>query len=196
MEIVFATGNKNKLKEVKDIFKGSGFSFQDLTNFPNVKDIPETGNTFQANALLKSSALREYAPESIIMADDSGLCVEALGGAPGVFSARYAGQGATYTQLCEKLLAEMKDCTNRKAYFVSVYAIIFPDGSIEYTEGRLDGEIAFEMVGDQGFGYDPVFIYEGGGGKTLAQISLAEKSLISHRARALAQVKELLCPAK
>ena len=127
------------------------------------------------------------------MADDTGLEVEALEGAPGVYAARYAGENATYDDNCKKLLKELQRFTpgNRSARFVTVIAVVEPSGVVDVVEGGLEGEISETLSGTDGFGYDPVFIVPGLG-KTLAQITLEEKNQISHRGRALAKVKDLL----
>jgi len=192
MRLVFATNNKNKLREVKEILSDLPLEIVDLSDFPQIGDIEETGATFQQNASIKANEVRKHDPDAIIIADDSGLCVEALNGAPGVYSARYAGKGATGEQLCKKLLADLKNKQDRRAYFVSVYAISIPAEDISFAEGRLQGEISEELRGNEGFGYDPIFVFEDGDGRTLAEISLEQKNKISHRARALQQVKDIL----
>lgn len=192
MQLVLATHNKNKLREVKDFLADLPLEIVSLENFPDIQEIEETGSTFQENALIKALAIKKHCPNSLIIADDSGLCVQALNGSPGVFSARYAGVGATQQQLCQKLLSELHGIENRQAFFVSVYAVLFPGEKEIFVQGELHGEISHRMIGTQGFGYDPLFLYEGGFGKTLAEISLVEKNKISHRAKALTQVKQLI----
>ncbi len=190
--VIFATSNKHKLQEVKAYLKGLPLTIRDLSSFPQLGEIKETGRTFEENALIKSQAVAKLCPGAIIIADDSGLCVDALNGEPGVRSARYAGPGATYEQLCHKLLGALQGKNNRKAYFISVYSILLPNGKKVFAEGRLYGRIGYELHGNYGFGYDPVFLHRGGRGKTLADLPLAEKNTISHRARALTKVRKVL----
>ena len=191
MKIFIATKNKNKLLELERILKPMGFEVlceNDLAN--PLPEVEETGETFEENALLKAhSGLK--ATGYITVADDSGICVDALGGAPGVYSARYSGEGATYQSNNEKLLDAMADVPDdkRTAHFISAVACVFPDGREFTVRGVCDGVIARECIGEGGFGYDPIFICESG---SYAEISPEEKDRVSHRGKALRLFKEKL----
>ncbi|MBI2070628.1 MAG: non-canonical purine NTP pyrophosphatase [Elusimicrobia bacterium] len=154
----------------------------------------ETGATLTANALIKARSARAYAkPEETVLAEDTGLFVWALGGAPGVFSARYAGEGVSFDQNVAKLLRELAPYSGeaRRASFLTAAAAIRPDGAQFFSCGRLDGVIAQERRGAQGFGYDPVFIVPSAG-RALAEFSLEEKNTISHRGRAIGAIRPYL----
>ena len=166
MKIVFATGNKGKLREAAEIL-GEGFELVTPADFGITEDIPETGDTLKANSLQKAEYLYEKCGCDCF-ADDTGLEVDALGGAPGVYTARYAGEG--------------KD--SRRARFKSVVTLMI-DGQPHFFEGTLEGEIALEKSGNGGFGYDPIFIADEYPGMTLADISEEQKNDISHRGKAL-----------
>lgn len=192
MKIVAATNNMGKVKEIRAIFGALGFEVVSQKEMGIDLEVEETGTTFEENALLKARAAAEAAGVPAL-ADDSGLCVDALDGAPGVYSARYAGEGATDAMLVEKLLKNMKEVSDeeRGAQFVSAVAFVTPDGR-EYTaRGSADGVITHAPVGDGGFGYDPVF-YSNELGKTYAEMSAQEKNSISHRYRALMGLKDVL----
>jgi len=183
MEIVVVTGNRNKLIEIRNILKSKVFSF-------NVK-VKENGKTFEANAVKKAKAAAKK-DGYIAIADDSGLMVDCLGGKPGVRSARFANPPTPYN-LCSKLLRVMRNSSsvNRKARFVCVIAIAYPDGKIKTVKGVIRGRIAREMRGNQGFGYDPVFVPKGYK-KTFAEMKPSFKNKISHRAKALRKLKSIL----
>ncbi len=151
-------------------------------------DVVEDGNTFEENARKKVMAMPAV-PGVIFLADDSGLCVDALNGRPGVLSARYGGEHASFAEKCEKLLGELAPHTNRNAHFACVIAIRFPDGTVETVEGAVKGQIALEPQGTQGFGYDPIFVPEGHT-ETFAQLPAAVKNQLSHRANALQKAKQ------
>ena len=185
-KIVLATGNKGKLKEFREM----------LTDFDVVTphdlgidfDVEETGETFYDNALIKARALYELCGKPTL-ADDSGLCVNALGGGPGVYSARYSGGGDKANNA--KLLTELDGKADRTAYFES--CIVYCDGvEILSATGRVYGKISFEPIGDNGFGYDPLFIPDELDGRTFGQASAEEKNSISHRSRALAALNDIL----
>jgi XTP/dITP diphosphohydrolase len=187
-KIIVATGNKGKSVEINDLF---GEKFQVITmNEAGINaDIIEDGKTFEENALIKVHTIKPFITHddrTILLADDSGLCVDALNGAPGIFSARYAGLEATYEDNNRKLLKAMKDIplSKRTAQFVSCIALIFPDGEEWTCRGTVQGRIALREVGNNGFGYDPLFI-EDQTGLTYAQMDIKEKDRISHRAIAL-----------
>jgi XTP/dITP diphosphohydrolase len=180
--IVLATSNANKLREIKELLKDFPVSVKSLADFGPMPEPVEDGETFDDNAYKKSL---HYAKVLGLpcLADDSGLVVDALDGRPGVYSARYAGPEATDWENCEKLLAEMAGRTNRAAHFVCVLSLATPAGPALTWEGRCDGEITGERRGESGFGYDPVFFYPELG-TTFAEVSMAEKSRVSHRGRA------------
>ncbi len=183
--IVLATSNENKVKEIKDLLKDFPVKITCLKDYGPMPEPVEDGTTFDENAYKKAL---HYAKVLGIpaLADDSGLVVEALGGAPGVYSARYAGEHATDRQNCEKLLKELEGVSNRKARFECVISLATPGGPALTWEGRCEGEITREPRGESGFGYDPVFLSREYG-KTFAEISMEEKSRVSHRGRALAE---------
>lgn len=190
MNIIVATKNQNKVNEIKKMFAPLGFNVMSQEDAGIDVDVEETGDTFAKNALIKARAVSMLC-DDCVLADDSGLCVEALDGRPGVFSARYAGPGATDLEKIEKLLIEMQDKTNRKAKFVTNIAFIFPDGREIVTQGEVSGKILREPVGSNGFGYDPVF-YSTELEKTFAQAEMDEKNRISHRGRALSALYDEL----
>ena len=183
--IVLATSNKNKVKELKKLLKDSPVKVKSLADYGPLPPVVEDGETFDDNAYKKAY---HYARVLGLpcLADDSGLVVEALDGAPGVYSARYAGENATDQENCDKLLQEMAGKTNRKARFECVLSLATPGGPALTWEGRCEGEITTERRGESGFGYDPVFFYPPFG-KTFAEVSMEEKSKVSHRGRAMAE---------
>lgn len=187
MTFVIATHNAKKLKELKRILEPLGFDAVIREDLPEVE---ETGTTFAENALLKAESACKVTGMPAI-ADDSGLVVDALGGAPGVYSARYAGEGATDRQRYEKLLEELREVPTeqRTARFVSAVCCVFPDGKILTAEGSCEGIIAFEPKGESGFGYDPIFFV---GERSYAEMTAEEKDSISHRGRALAKLAQEL----
>jgi XTP/dITP diphosphohydrolase len=186
MEIALASANQGKRREIEALLAPLGLSVRTAAELGFTEDVPETGDTFAENALLKARAVAQALGRPAL-ADDSGLAVEALGGAPGVLSARYAGPGATDQERNAKLLQEMEGIPpeRRGAAFVCVMACVRPDGAELTSEGRLAGRIALAPAGDNGFGYDPVFELPGRG-LTVAMLSAEEKNAISHRGRALA----------
>lgn len=190
-KLIFATNNLHKLSEIRQILEGK-VAIISLNDIGCHEDIPETADTLQGNALLKARFVFERYGLPCF-ADDTGLEVDALNGAPGVYSARYAGEGCDAEANMQKLLSALKDVpAPRKACFRTVIALIDGDGE-HFFEGRIDGTIATERRGTGGFGYDPVFIPEG---KTLsfAEMGEAVKNEISHRALAVAQLRDyLLC---
>ena len=185
--LVIATRNKGKTKEIKDLLKDYPVDIKNLDDFGSIPQIEEDGDTFDENAYIKASfAARILGLPAL--ADDSGLIVEALDGAPGIHSARYAGENASDKEKYLKLLHEMKGKTNRKAAFECVISVAVPTGAALTYEARCEGIIAEEPAGSNGFGYDPVFFYPPFH-KTFAQISRSEKNRISHRGKALAELK-------
>ncbi|HVY56209.1 MAG TPA: XTP/dITP diphosphatase [Thermodesulfobacteriota bacterium] len=189
-EIVLATGNKGKIREfsglLEDVF-GRIISLNDLESPP---EVVEDGATFRENALKKARAIAAYSGKPAL-ADDSGLAVDALGGRPGVYSARYAGESATDKDNITKLLTELGGIENRSARFVCVLALVTPDGREMTAEGVCEGVILTEPRGEGGFGYDPVF-YLPEYGKTMAEIPPELKNRLSHRARAAESLIKLL----
>ena len=188
IELVFATNNKNKLKEAEAILP-EAYLLLNLDDAGCAADIPETEPTLSGNALLKARYVLENSSFNCF-ADDTGLEVDALNGAPGVYSARYAGPECDSQKNIEKLLSELKGVTHRSARFKTVIALIL--GGKEYLfEGAVEGHIAEEAKGEKGFGYDPVFIPEGYS-ETFAELDPAVKNSISHRGRALEKMRLFL----
>ena len=191
IKIIAATGNKNKLKEFREIFSAYGFDVEmksaadcGIFEFPE-----ETEKTFIGNAFIKAQYIYENAEiddDTIVLADDSGLTVDALGGAPGVFSARYAGENSSGDERINKLLKELDGVAenDRTAAFVCSIAVILPDGTKLNTDGFLRGRIGFEKKGSNGFGYDPI-VYVPEYDKMVAELSSEQKNEISHRGEAL-----------
>lgn len=190
MRIVVATQNVNKIKEISEMFSPLGFEVVLQADAGLDIEVEETGDTFEKNALLKARAVAMVC-DDFVLADDSGLCVDALDGRPGVYSARYAGEGASDAEKIKKLLGELENKTNRKAKFVTSMAFICPDGSEIVTMGEVFGKITDEPSGDNGFGYDPVF-YCDELKKTFAEATSDEKNSVSHRGRALGALYEKL----
>ena len=190
MKIIVATKNKNKVREITDVFSPLGFEVVSQTDAGIDIDVEETGDTFEKNALIKARAIALVC-DDYVLADDSGLCVDALDGRPGVYSARYAGEGATDKDKYTKLLTELGDEKNRRAKFVTSMAFITPDGAEIITNGEVIGKITKEPAGDGGFGYDPVF-YSDELEKTFGEATLEEKNTVSHRSRALKALYDIL----
>jgi XTP/dITP diphosphohydrolase len=185
--LVIATRNKGKTLEIKELLKGFPVEIKNLDDFGPIPHLKEDGDTFDENAYKKASfAARILGLPAL--ADDSGLTVEALDGAPGIHSARYAGENATDEQRYLQLLDEMEGKSNRKAAFECVISIAVPTGPALTYEARCEGLITLEPAGSNGFGYDPVFFYPPYN-KTFAQITLEEKNRISHRGKALAELR-------
>lgn len=190
MKLVLATANPHKAVEIADIL-GSQFTL--LPRPPEVGEVDETGDTLEDNARLKAVALVEATGEAAV-ADDTGLFVDALDGVPGVYSSRYAGEHATYADNVQKLLGALDGVPpeRRSARFVTVALARFPDGSELVAEGVMEGSIGLSARGENGFGYDPVFVPAGGDGRTYAEMSTAEKDAVSHRGRAFLALAEQL----
>ncbi|MEZ5170323.1 MAG: RdgB/HAM1 family non-canonical purine NTP pyrophosphatase [Acidimicrobiia bacterium] len=192
--VVLATANPDKAREITDIL---GTARPDLVFVPrptDVADVEETGDTLAENARLKASALADATGLPAI-ADDTGLVVDALGGAPGVHSARYAGEDATYAENVAHLLSQLAragadEKAARTAVFATVVLVRWPDGREVAATGEVSGTIAAEGRGSEGFGYDPVFVPEEGDGRTFAEMTPAEKNALSHRGRALRTLAE------
>ena len=183
MRFVLATHNPGKLREMGEILKDFGIEVVSPRDLGLTVDVEETGTTFAENAMLKAKAICKAAGLPAI-ADDSGLCVDALNGAPGVYSARYGGEGLDEKGRYMLLLSSLRGAPTRAAHFACAVACAFPSGDTLTAEGRCDGSIAYAPLGEGGFGYDPVFLLPGTG-KTFGQLSQEEKSAVSHRGRAL-----------
>ena len=190
MDIIVATNNQGKVKEIKNILYPHNVMSQSEIGVDI--DVEETGDTFEENAFLKARALKSYT-DCAIIADDSGLMVDYLNGDPGVYSARYAGDNTTPMQGIEKLLKNLDGVPfdGRSAHFVSVIALIMPDGTEYSFDGSCDGYITNILKGDNGFGYDPVFYYPPFD-KTFAEMTDEEKNSISHRYVAISKLSEFL----
>lgn len=188
MDIVFATHNRHKSEEACQIL-GPRWTLRNLHDLGQTEEIPETADTLQGNALQKAQFVYDKYNLSCF-ADDTGLEVEALNGAPGVYSARYAGEHCSFADNVNKLLHEMQGKTNRRACFKTVVALIL-DGEAHFFEGRVDGTIIESPRGGEGFGYDPVFVPDGFS-ETFAEMSAEQKNKISHRGRAMAKLIEFL----
>lgn len=189
MELLMASNNPNKIRELKEIL-GDRFETFSLKEKGIVSDPEETGKTFEENSEIKARFALEKSGLATL-ADDSGLAVDALGGAPGVFSARYSGEGATTEKNNALLLKNMENMTDRRAKFVCVITLLFPDGRKIQAKGECHGEILTSPRGTNGFGYDPLF-YVPEYKKTFAELTAEEKNAISHRAVALRAFEERL----
>jgi len=191
-EVVLATRNRNKVIELVALLGDPGITIRTLDEFQDAPDVVEDGTTCEANAVKKARAIAGFTGLPAV-ADDTGLEVDALGGRPGVYAARYAGDDATYEDNCRKLLRELTGVPpeRRTARFLTVAAIALPSDETRVAQGTLEGVIAEEARGTLGFGYDSVFLIPELG-KTLAQLSAEQKNQISHRAKAFTQAKDLL----
>jgi XTP/dITP diphosphohydrolase len=188
MTLVIATGNPGKTAEIRDMLQNFPVNIKNLADFGPIPPVEEDGDTFDDNAYKKASFVAKVLGLPAL-ADDSGLVVDALGGAPGVYSARYAGENVTDEQRYTKLLTEMKGKTNRKAAFKCVISIAVPPGPALTYEASCEGLIAEQPAGEGGFGYDPVFYYPPLK-KTFGQLTRQEKSRVSHRGKALQELME------
>lgn len=189
MKLLIASNNQHKIDEIKQIFGNKFEQILSLSEAGIVCDPEENGKTFLDNALIKVRAVAKLT-DMPVLGDDTGLCVDALNGAPGVHSARFAGDHDNAKNRA-KLLYELQDETNRKAHFSTAVALLYPDGRLVTAEGRVDGEILHTEVGANGFGYDSLF-YCNEIGKTFAEATAEEKNAVSHRGRALKKLAEKL----
>ncbi len=188
MKIVFASNNSGKIAEIKNILPSS-YTLLSLSDINFTDEIAETGNTFQQNAWIKAETIWKFCKMPCI-ADDSGLCIETLNGKPGVYSARFAGEPSNANLNIDKVLHEMKGVQNRNAAFIT--CICYYDGlNAHYFEGKIEGKITTEKKGENGFGYDPIFIPEGKN-QTFAELKAEEKNKISHRKIALHKWMEFI----
>ena len=190
MKLLIATHNAHKLQEIRAILTLPDLEIIGMDSFPEVAEVVEDGETFEANAIKKATEVAN-ATGLLTMADDSGLEVDALNGDPGIYSARYAGEPFDDAANNRKLLAELDGVTNRASRFRCVIAIVEPNGDPQTVDGRCEGKIGFELEGKNGFGYDPLFTPDGYD-KTFAQLGESIKNSISHRAVALNAIKKQL----
>ncbi|MGB0334461.1 MAG: RdgB/HAM1 family non-canonical purine NTP pyrophosphatase [Opitutales bacterium] len=193
-QLIIATGNAHKVAEFDQLLKGCGFEVRSAKVCGGMPHVLEDGDTFDANAAIKARALRKLAPEyAWVVSDDSGLEVDALGGAPGIYSARYAGEGAADRENLSKLLREMRDFGRgaRGARFRCVLCLIDPAGKERFFDGACEGRMANQPKGNEGFGYDPAFIPDGYE-ETFGQVGESVKSRLSHRARAVEKMRSFL----
>lgn len=192
MRMVIASRNQGKIREIRALLADLPVEILSLDDFEQIPELKEEGSTFQENAASKARAVTQYTGLPAL-ADDSGLEVDYLGGAPGIYSARFAGIGATDDDNNRKLLKLLAGVPmeKRTARFVCVIAIATPDGQMYYSEGKCEGVIGFAAAGDGGFGYDPLFIVPQYG-QTFAQLPLEIKNSISHRAQALTLAREII----
>ena len=190
--ILFATGNHGKMKEIKMIFSDMDVELLSLEDAGIEIDIEENGASFEENAILKAKAIAAIRNE-VVLADDSGLVIDALNGEPGIFSARYMGENTSYHIKNNNLIQRLdeKNEKDRTAHFVCAIAAVFPNGEVAVTRGSMDGLIAHEEAGENGFGYDPIF-YLPEYNCTAAQLSADQKNRISHRGKALIEMKKVL----
>ena len=205
-QIIFATGNAGKMKEIREILNGTGWNVLSLKDAGIDADIEENGTTFEENAKIKAEGIRNWclengipgcsgisAEEIIVLADDSGLEIDWLGGEPGIYSARYMGHETSYREKNANLISRLDGVPKEKrtARFVCAIAAAFPDGRVETVRGTMEGRIGYEEKGANGFGYDPIFFLPEYG-CTSAELSMEEKNKISHRGKALQAIKEEL----
>ena len=184
MKIILATKNKGKIKDFEKLTDKMDIEVLSILDNIDFPDVVEDGKTFEENSAKKALEITKYTG-IITVSDDSGLCVDALDGAPGVYSARFGGENATDSEKNKKMLELLKDVKkeNRKAHFVSVVSIAFPNGEIHSFRGEIEGEILFEARGNNGFGYNPIF-YSYELGKSFGEADDEERKSVSHRARA------------
>ena len=192
MKIVFASGNEGKVREIREMLEGMGIELVSLSNYAGVPEIVEDGKSFLENALKKAKIVSEFTGETVL-ADDSGLQVDALGGEPGIYSSRYAGEKATDKENNTALLTKLKNIPREKrtAFFICVLVLYRRDGSYDYFEGKWNGQIIDERRGNNGFGYDPIFLVPELR-MTAAELPAEIKNKVSHRGQAFAQLKKKL----
>lgn len=191
-KLIFATSNQGKMKEIREILTDLNVEVLSLKEAGIEADIVEDGKTFEENALIKARAIRDLTG-CMVLADDSGLEVDALNKEPGIYSARYMGEDTSYDIKNKNIIDRLNGLTGneRSARFVCVIAAAFPDGSEETRRGTIEGQIGFEIAGENGFGYDPIF-YVPEFGCTTAELSSEDKNAISHRGKALRAMKEVI----
>ena len=191
-KLIFATSNEGKMKEIREIMKDSGYEILSLKEAGISAVIEENGTTFEENAVIKAGTIAELTGE-LAMADDSGLEVDYLDKAPGIYSARFLGEDTSYTVKNNYILEKLQGVpeAERNARFVCAIACVFPNGEKFVKRATIEGYIGYEMKGENGFGYDPIFVVPEFG-KTTAELTMEEKNQISHRAKALKAMKEEL----
>ncbi len=195
MRIIFATGNENKMREIREILGDIGLEILSMKEAGISADIVEDGDSFEANALIKSKAISKLC-DDIVLADDSGLEVDYLDKAPGIYSARYMGEDTSYDIKNQAIIDKLDGVPDEKrtARFVCAMAAVLPDGEEIVTRGTIEGIIGYEIAGENGFGYDPIF-YVPEFGCTTAEMSAAKKNEISHRGNALRKMRDKLIAA-
>lgn len=191
--ILFATGNQDKMKEIRMILADLGMEIVSMKEAGIDIDIVEDGSTFEENAMIKAKAVAELSPEDIVLADDSGLEIDHLNKEPGIYSARYAGVDTSYTIKNNMLLERLNGVPEEKrtARFVCAIAAAFPDGTVETVRGTIEGRIGYEIAGENGFGYDPIF-YLPEYGCTTAELDPVKKNELSHRGNALRAMRPII----
>lgn len=192
-KIIFATGNENKMKEIRMILSDLGMPILSMKEAGIDVDVVEDGTTFEENALIKAAEIAKEVENCIVLADDSGLEIDYLNGEPGIYSARYAGENTSYdvkNNLLLERLAGVPD-EERTARFVCAIAAAFPDGTTEVVRGTIEGQIGYEIVGENGFGYDPIF-YVPEYKCTTAEMDPETKNLLSHRGNALRAMRKIM----
>ena len=192
-KLVFATGNMGKMREIKQIMEGTGYDIFSMKEVGVNPDIDENGSTFEENALIKAREVAKLLPDAVVLADDSGLEVDALNKEPGIYSARYMGEDTPYSVKNANIIERLTGVPDeeRTARFVCAIAAVFPDGQELVTRATIEGRIDYEEKGEHGFGFDPIF-YVPELGCTTAEIPEVEKNKISHRGKALQMMKEEL----
>ena len=191
-KIIFATGNAGKMKEVREILKDLNVEVLSMKEAGIQADVEENGKTFQENAVIKAREIMKISGE-VVLADDSGLEIDYLNKEPGIYSARYMGEDTSYLIKNGSLIERLQGVPDEKrtARFVCAIAAAFPDGSVETTEGTIEGRIGYEEKGENGFGYDPIF-YVPEFGCTTAELTGEQKNQIRHRGKALEEMKEIM----
>jgi XTP/dITP diphosphohydrolase len=191
-KLIFATGNENKMKEIRMILADCGYEILSMKEAGIDVDIVEDGKTFEENAVIKATAISKLAG-CLVLADDSGLEVDAMDTAPGIYSARWEGEDTPYSVKNQKIIDNLKDVPEEKrtARFVCAIAAAFPDGRVVTRRGTIEGLIAHKPAGENGFGYDPIF-YVPEFKKTTAELSPEEKNKVSHRGKALQMIREVI----
>ena len=190
MKIILATKNRGKIKDFEKLTDGMDIEVLSILDNIDFPDVVEDGKTFEENSAKKALEIAKYTG-IVTVSDDSGLCVDILNGEPGIYSARYSGEDGNDEKNIEKLLENLSDIekNDRKAHFVSVVSIAFPDGTVKSFRGKTQGEILFEKEGNNGFGYDPLF-YSYDLGKSFGVATIEEKKNVSHRGRAFEKLKK------
>ena len=193
MKIVFATGNAGKVREVKAILADLNMEVLSMKEAGVTAEAEENGTTFAENAVIKAKDIATKIPDAIVMADDSGLVVDALNGEPGIYSARYLGEDTSYRIKNANIISRLEGVPveKRTARFVCAIAAVLPDGRVLQTKAAMEGRIGYEERGENGFGYDPIFVLPEYG-KTTAELSAEEKNELSHRGKALRLMKDKL----